>query len=501
MSFEEQIFLEATAAEIRKAGEKELKKTQKENKKEKKDSEWYRKQLEANLAYKRERLEWQKERSLLKDKLRRKRETEKGSESVKEPLRKIKTEVISDKDKDPTAYQKAMGGAASLAKGLATAGIAAVKRRAEKKKQESEESKKPKTGTREPKPYSFSYKSAKKKNKLEPKRLMGSPDKKNLPPSKDSDVKRLPPGNGPIAKGPSSGDRPSRPVGTLGQRARRNPELKKRLISSRSVGEEFSCWREEFLYELGELRRNKKTKKMKNGDDENIIDVMDGKNTIIIGPKIDEQMDILEARKREKVANAFLAATMAATAGQSPRDFVRTGHVEAPGTVLMQMWGKKRSEAERNLDSGRVSHPARNIKKKKIIEDCGCEKDPKKELIKAIVSKVIGEKKRKNYLLTSGIIGEKNEISEAKKSEMKCNKPKAEAHGSGETGKSHVVKACEGGKEKLIRFGQLGVKGSPKKEGESEEYASRRHRFQTRHAKNIAKGRMSAAYWANKVKW
>jgi len=104
----------------------------------------------------------------------------------------------------------------------------------------------------------------------------------------------------------------------------------------------------------------------------------------------------------------------------------------------------------------------------------------------------------KNYVKP---MGEEVEISEAKKSEMKCNKPKAEAHGSGETGKSHVVKACEGGKEKLIRFGQLGVKGSPKKEGESEEYASRRKRFKTRHAKNIAKGKMSAAFWADKVKW
>ena len=96
---------------------------------------------------------------------------------------------------------------------------------------------------------------------------------------------------------------------------------------------------------------------------------------------------------------------------------------------------------------------------------------------------------------------EEVEISEGKKSEMKCNKPKAESHGSGESGKSHVVKACEGGKEKLIRFGQLGVKGSPKKKGESKEYASRRNRFKTRHAKNIARGKMSAAYWANKVKW
>jgi hypothetical protein len=92
-------------------------------------------------------------------------------------------------------------------------------------------------------------------------------------------------------------------------------------------------------------------------------------------------------------------------------------------------------------------------------------------------------------------------MSEAKKSEMKCNSPKSEPVGDSLTGKSHVVKACEGGKEKLIRFGQRGVKGSPKKKGESKEYASRRNRFQTRHAKNIAKGKMSAAYWANKVKW
>lgn len=107
----------------------------------------------------------------------------------------------------------------------------------------------------------------------------------------------------------------------------------------------------------------------------------------------------------------------------------------------------------------------------------------------------------KNYLLNNKTVGEEVEILDEKKSEMACNKPKAQAHGSGEQGKSHVVKACDNGKEKLIRFGQLGVKGSPKKKGESEEYASRRHRFKTRHAKNIAKGKMSAAYWANKVKW
>jgi hypothetical protein len=67
--------------------------------------------------------------------------------------------------------------------------------------------------------------------------------------------------------------------------------------------------------------------------------------------------------------------------------------------------------------------------------------------------------------------------------------------------KSHIVLAKEGSKMKLLRFGQQGVKGSPKKKGESAAYASRRKRFQTRHAKNIAKGKMSPAFWSNVVKW
>jgi hypothetical protein len=67
--------------------------------------------------------------------------------------------------------------------------------------------------------------------------------------------------------------------------------------------------------------------------------------------------------------------------------------------------------------------------------------------------------------------------------------------------KSHAVAAKEGDKVKLIRFGQQGVSGSPKKEDESEAYRKRRESFKARHASNIAKGKMSAAYWADKVKW
>jgi hypothetical protein len=85
------------------------------------------------------------------------------------------------------------------------------------------------------------------------------------------------------------------------------------------------------------------------------------------------------------------------------------------------------------------------------------------------------------------------------KAKMACNKPKrTPSHPK----KSHVVKACSNGVEKIIRFGEQGAStaGKPKK-GESARMKAKRKSFKARHAKNIAKGKMSAAYWANKVKW
>lgn len=67
--------------------------------------------------------------------------------------------------------------------------------------------------------------------------------------------------------------------------------------------------------------------------------------------------------------------------------------------------------------------------------------------------------------------------------------------------KSHVVLAKEGDTIKLIRFGQQGVSGSPPREGESKSERSRRKSFKARHAANIAEGKLSAAYWADKEKW
>ena len=67
--------------------------------------------------------------------------------------------------------------------------------------------------------------------------------------------------------------------------------------------------------------------------------------------------------------------------------------------------------------------------------------------------------------------------------------------------KSHVVLAKEGDKVKLIRFGMQGAKNKPPRKGESDADKSKRKSFKARHAKNIAKGKMSAAFWANRTKW
>ena len=88
---------------------------------------------------------------------------------------------------------------------------------------------------------------------------------------------------------------------------------------------------------------------------------------------------------------------------------------------------------------------------------------------------------------------------------MPCNKPRrTPKHKT----KSHIVKACEGGKEKILRFGQQGKKvgtlsgtAGKAKKGESKRMKAKRKSFKARHGKNIAKGKSSAAYWANKVKW
>jgi len=96
----------------------------------------------------------------------------------------------------------------------------------------------------------------------------------------------------------------------------------------------------------------------------------------------------------------------------------------------------------------------------------------------------MAEKKKDPRLARAGVSG--------------YNKPKATPGAK----KSHVVVAKEGDQIKTIRFGEQGAETAGKpKEGESERMKAKRKSFKARHAKNIAKGKMSAAYWADKVKW
>ena len=86
-----------------------------------------------------------------------------------------------------------------------------------------------------------------------------------------------------------------------------------------------------------------------------------------------------------------------------------------------------------------------------------------------------------------------------KKSEMDCNSPKRTPD---HPKKSHIVKACFDGKEKVIRFGEQGAKTAGKpKAGESQATTAKRDSFKARHGKNIAKGKLSAAYWSDREKW
>ena len=90
-------------------------------------------------------------------------------------------------------------------------------------------------------------------------------------------------------------------------------------------------------------------------------------------------------------------------------------------------------------------------------------------------------------------------VERVDKDNLPLNKPRRTP---GHLTKSHVVKTKVDGKEKIIRFGEQGAStaGEPK-EGESDRMKAKRASFKARHARNIAKGPSSAAYWADKVKW
>ena len=512
-------------------------------------------------------------------------------------LSDIKTQTISQRDSDATAYTKVVGNVASLAGGLAKAGIR----------------------------YGIAKHQAKKAAAAELEKKDGgvSGDSGRGKPSSGGRSKTGPvrPSIGTVT-GPASN--PKRPKKTGPVRPSIGTVTGPASNPKRPYNEGYSNWKEEFIFEVED--KNGKTEKKK------IVDVMRGTNSKIIkiNPDISEDHKEIASGKRKDdegyMANVELDQMERAI--KSLRKKIKRTDTQMPAWVQSKITKaadyidtasdylqsdeeldetyddetfRQHSRSELNLPGSSSSSATKSFlkrmkelnmtsdgtkpkkkKKKKVVSEesedkryCKlCRREEKKtecsygpkmwekytisEMAPAIAAlgrialsagarqgaksaissevKDIAKEKLKNVIqdklasaserLTNpreNVGGGNDENIESSDSDasaytkalsnilkikesvnkdaMKCNKPKAQAHGSGETGKSHIVKACEGGNEKIIRFGQLGVKGSPKKEGESKEYASRRNRFKTRHAKNIAKGKMSAAWWSSKVKW
>ena len=84
------------------------------------------------------------------------------------------------------------------------------------------------------------------------------------------------------------------------------------------------------------------------------------------------------------------------------------------------------------------------------------------------------------------------------KERLKCNKPKKTPN---HKTKSHIVKACEDGKEKIIRFGQQGVKGAGKNPKSKKEKARKKAYYARHNAQDSSPDKLSARYWSHKVKW
>lgn len=558
----EYIFEKMSAAEKKKAAEKIMDEMKGENKKNKgkgKKSS-YTKYLEKQLEFKRQKYEDQKRRQIEKLKEKSSKESE---GKVKSALSSIKYDTISHKDSDPTAYKKAIGNVGSAALGLGKSAYHALKSKKNQSKAEKEaeqvaskqpEKKEPGKPGRRPNPKSdkkdIKKVSVRDLSKKEPKKITGTPERVKIKSGSDggesSAPKMLPPASGSSL--------------TLGRRARKNPRLKSMLIKSRMQKESYSNWREEFIFEVDD-KKNKKDEKEKIIDvmsgknkieinpniNEDHKEIESGKKKDDEGYMANIEFDSIERaikslRKKINKPDAQIPAWVQSKITRAA-DFIDTAaeYLQSDEKISEEkeekrycklcrkeetkgdckygpsMWEKYsiNEMAPAIASIGRIALAssaregtkvaAKEMIKQKLksgvenaLTKAGQRVNPPDE---SVTPEEGGASAYRKALSNIVKIGEEVEIDESKKSEMPCNKPKAESHGSGETGKSHVVKACSGGQEKLIRFGQKGVKGSPKKEGESEKYANRRKRFQARHAKNIAKGKMSAAYWANKVKW
>ena len=351
-----------------------------------------------------------------------------------------KPQSISYKDSDATAYTKAIGNAASLAGGVAKAGIhyLVAKHKAKKAAAELENPPKPPGGGggsggapppppppgggggKPPKPPGGGYGTGGPPPKppgggsgpggsppKPPGGLSIKPRKKLIPLNK-----RLPPAKLKMLP-PSGGTQPSSRGKSLGQQARENPELKKKMISQRNQSEEYSNWRDDLLTEQGLIfevddKTDDKTEKKK------IIDVMRGKNKVELNPNMKEEKDqeggmahnelatmeraVKTLRKKIKSPNQQLPAWVQSKISKavdhidSVADYM-SGETEPvsegydEGDETFRQHSRETSSTptpseRRNRTAGvlklmkqvnaDVEKPKKKKKKKTVAEDCGC---------------------------------------------------------------------------------------------------------------------------------
>lgn len=259
-----EVIKEATAAEIRRAGEAALRDERKKNKEEKttKGKSSYQDYLEKQLEFKKKKYEAQKKAQIERMK---EKNVQGPLDQAKASLKGIQTQTISDKDKEGTAYSKLMGNVGSTAVGVGGAVFHGIRALAAKRKADKK------------------AKAAKEKEKKQEKRerkTAGRPPKN--PPGGGGSGGPAQPGGGPTPPTRSA----LGPFATAGLlRKSKSPPRKQYIGNTANIKEKYSNWREELLIEVDEKDKGKKEK---------IINVMKGKNTIIINPdekKVNEALD------------------------------------------------------------------------------------------------------------------------------------------------------------------------------------------------------------------
>jgi hypothetical protein len=419
-----------TAAEIRKAGEAALKDEQTKNKKEKQAQAQKSKNKYYKLAKKREKRKGEQLKFSI-DQARKNAEARKNKElediknkprqAASAALSDIKTQSISQRDSDATAYTKVVGNVSSLAGGIAKAGIgyAVAKHKAKKAAAEAE------------------------KNDVESKIPKKKPRKSGLLGGRPPSGGQTPPSGGSPTP-PSGPNRPKPPAGPKGQEAKptkrvvhkaptiygfpvgnqaRSIALAGKTISGKfstigrggenalsrridkankvkrpykgnasNIKEKYSNWRDELLIEQGllfevedETNKTDKTEKKK------IIDVMRGKNKIEINPTMKEEKDQEGGMAHNELATMERAV-------KTLRKKIKSPNQQLPAWVQSKI-----SKAADYIDT--VSDYMSG-ETEPVTEECGCEDDEKKVLAMMIIRKAVDAKKKKNFQLNSGIIGE-----------------------------------------------------------------------------------------------